>query len=162
MTLAIYPGSFNPVTNGHLDISRRAARLFDTVIMAVFDRPNKSLIFSTAERLEMLRTAVRGLPNVRAESYTELTVAYARQRGATAIVRGLRTAADFEYEFQMSQINQTLAPEIDYVTLMSDHKYTFVSSSMVRELASYGADISWIVPPHVEAALRHVYKNKTV
>lgn len=157
MTVAVYPGSFDPVTNGHIDIVSRAARLFDTVIMAVFDRPNKNLLFSTAERLELLRIATRDLPKVKVDTYSNLTVEYARSVGASVIVRGLRATSDFEHEFQMAQINHTLAPDIDVITLMAGHKYTFFSSSTVREIASLGGDVSWLVQPHVAEALRRAY-----
>lgn len=157
MTIAVYPGSFDPVTNGHLDIAKRAARLFDTVIMAVFDRPNKNLLFSAAERLDMLRTATRDIPNIQVDVYSTLTVDYARSVEASVLVRGLRAISDFESEFKLAQINQTLAPEIDFVAFMADHKYTFFSSSTVREIASLGGDVSWLVPAHVAEALRRVY-----
>ncbi|GAB4215893.1 MAG: pantetheine-phosphate adenylyltransferase [Roseiflexaceae bacterium] len=160
MSIALYPGSFDPVTNGHLDIVTRAARLFETVVMAVFDKPNKNLLFSTAERLELLREATRDIPRVRVDAYSILTVEYARSIGASVIVRGLRAAADFEHEFQIAQINQTLAPDIDYITFMAGHKYTFFSSSTVRELASLGGDVSWLVPPHVARALERVYAQR--
>lgn len=160
MTIAVYPGSFDPVTNGHLDIAARAARLFDTVIMAVFDRPNKRLLFDTEQRLELLREATRDMPRVRVDSYTSLTVDYARSVGAVVMVRGLRAVSDFEHEFQLAQINHTLAPDIEFITFMADQKYTFFSSSTVREIASLRGDVSWLVPPHVVAALNEAYKNK--
>lgn len=161
MTIAVYPGSFDPVTNGHLDIAARAARLFDTVIMSVFDRPNKRLLFPTSERVALLKEAVRDLPRVRVDTYSNLTVDYVRSAGATVIIRGLRAASDFENEFQMAQINQTLAPEIDVVLFMAGHQYTFFSSSTVREIASLGGDVSWLVQPHVEAALRRAYGQQS-
>lgn len=157
MTIAVYPGSFDPVTNGHLDIAARASRIFDTVIMAVFDRPNKKLLFSTAERVELIRMAIQDMPRVKVDTYVNLTVDYARSVGASVIMRGLRGSSDFESEFQMAQINQTIAPDIDIVVLMADHKYTFFSSSTVRELASLGGDVTWLVPPHVATALKGVY-----
>lgn len=157
MTIAIYPGSFDPVTNGHLDIAARAVRLFGQVVMAVFDRPNKRLLFSTDERVALLREATQGMAGVTVATYSNLTVEYAVQVGATVIVRGLRAAADFEHEFQMAQINQVLAPEIEYVTLMATQEFTMFSSSMVREIASLGGDVSWLVPPHVATALKRAY-----
>lgn len=160
MTIAVYPGSFDPVTNGHLDIAMRASRLFDRVIMSVFDRPNKKLLFSTAERLELLREATRDLPRITVDTYSSLTVDYVRSVGASVIVRGLRAASDFESEFQMAQINQTLSPGIDVVAFMAGHQYTFFSSSTVREIASLGGDVSWLVPNHVVAALKHVYDQQ--
>jgi pantetheine-phosphate adenylyltransferase len=160
VTIAVYPGSFDPVTNGHLDIAMRAARLFDTVIMAVYDRPNKNLLFSTEERVALLREATREMPRVRVDSYQTLTVAYAREVGASVLVRGMRAASDFEAEFKLAQINHVLAPEIDFVAFMADHKYTFFSSSTVREIASHTGDVSWLVPPHVERALIEVYDRR--
>jgi pantetheine-phosphate adenylyltransferase len=161
VTIAVYPGSFDPVTNGHLDIVTRAARVFDTVIMAVFDRPNKKLLFSTEQRVELLREATAHLPRVRVDTFSILTVDYVRSVGASVIVRGLRAVSDFENEFQMAQINQTLAPDIDVVLFMAGSQYTSFSSSMVREIASLGGDISWLVPQHVAAALRRAYGDNT-
>ncbi|NWG19849.1 MAG: pantetheine-phosphate adenylyltransferase [Chloroflexi bacterium] len=157
MTIAVYPGSFDPVTNGHLDIATRASRIFDTVIMAVFDRPNKKLLFSTEERVALLREATSHLPRVQVDTYSALTVDYVRSVGASVIVRGMRAVGDFEAEFQLAQINQTLAPDIDIVLFMASHRYTFFSSSTVREIASLGGDVSWLVPSHVVAALRRAY-----
>jgi pantetheine-phosphate adenylyltransferase len=157
VTIAVYPGSFDPVTNGHLDIALRAARLFDTVIMAVFDRPNKRLLFSTEERVALLREATRQHPRIKVETYSIITVDYVRQIGASVIVRGLRDPRDFDTEFLQAQINQRLAPELDLVLFMADHKYTFFSSTTVKEIASLGGDVSWLVPPHVEQALRRSY-----
>jgi pantetheine-phosphate adenylyltransferase len=157
VTIAVYPASFDPVTNGHLDIAVRASRLFETVIMAVFDRPNKNLLFSTEERLALLREATLELPRIRVESYAKLTVEYMREVGATVMVRGLRAASDFESEFQMAQINQTLAPDIEVVIFMASRPHTFISSSTVREIASLGGDVSTLVPPHVERAVKRAY-----
>ncbi len=161
MTIALYPGSFDPVTNGHLDIAERASHIFDTIVMAVFDRPdNKRLLFSTAERVAFLRKATEHMPKIRIETYSTLTVAYAKSIGASVVVRGLRAANDFESEFQMAQVNQRLAPDIDLVYFMASHQYTYFSSTRVRELASLGADVSWLVPPHVVDALHRVYADR--
>lgn len=158
MTIAVYPGSFDPVTNGHLDIAARAARVFETVIMTVFDGPSsKNRLFDRDERISLLREATRDLPRVRVDTYSNLTVDYAASVGASVIVRGLRAASDFEYEFKVAQIYQTQAPNIDVVLFMAGHQYTFFSSSMVKEIASLGGDVSWLVPPHVASALRRVY-----
>jgi pantetheine-phosphate adenylyltransferase len=135
----------------------RASRIFDTVIMAVFDRPNKKLLFDTEERVALLREATHHLPRVKVDTYAELTVDYVRSIGASVIVRGLRAASDFENEFQLARINQTRAPDIDVVLFMAGHQYTFFSSSTVREIASLGGDISWLVPPHVVPALKRAY-----
>ncbi len=160
MTIAVYPGSFDPVTNGHLDIAARASRIFDTVIMAVFDRPNKQLLFSTEERVALLRESTRHLPRVRVDTYSTLTVDYVRSVGGSVIVRGMRAVGDFEAEFQLAQINQTLAPDIDIVLFMASHRYTFFSSSTVREIASLGGDVSWLVPGPVVDALKRVYGRR--
>jgi pantetheine-phosphate adenylyltransferase len=157
VAIAVYPGSFDPITNGHLDIVTRAAHLFDTVIIAVFDRPNKNLLFSTTDRITMVKQATRDLPRVKVDTYSDLTVEYVRKAGASVIIRGLRDTRDFEHEFQMAQINHTLAPEVDVVLFMAGHQHTFCSSSMVREIASLGGDVSWLVPAHVVAALKRVY-----
>lgn len=157
MTIAVYPGSFDPVTNGHLDIAYRAARLFDTVIMAVFDRPNKRLLFSTEERVALLRQATADNPRIKVDTYSIITVEYVHQVGGSVLVRGLRDPRDFDAEFQMAQINQRLAPHIDVVLFMADHKYTFFSSTNVKEIASLGGDISWLVPSHVAEALAQRY-----
>ena len=162
MTIAVYPGSFDPVTNGHLDIVIRASRLFDPVIMAVFDGPSKkNRLFSIEERLVLLKEATREIPRVEVGTYANLTVDYARSVGASVIVRGLRAASDFEYEFQIAQIYQTQAPDIDVVLFMAGHQYTFFSSSMVKEIASLGGDVSWLVPSHVVPALQHAYDRKS-
>ena len=160
MKIAVYPGSFDPVTNGHLDIAERASHIFDEIVMAVFDRPDKKLLFSTADRVAFLRKAVQHMPQIRVETYSVLTVEYARSIGAQAIVRGLRAANDFEAEFQMAQVNQRLAPEVDLVYFMASHQYTYFSSTRVRELASLGTDVSWLVPAHVATALQRVYADR--
>jgi pantetheine-phosphate adenylyltransferase len=154
MSTAIFPGTFDPITNGHLDIAQRAAELFDHVIVAVYARPIKSLLFSTAERLEMAEKAFEGWPNVSVESYDGLTVDVARRKGAKAIIRGLRVVGDFEFEFQMALMNRTLAPEIESVCLMTTKEYYFLSSSIVKEVATLDGNISALVPPHVVTALR--------
>lgn len=161
MTIAVYPGSFDPVTNGHLDIVTRASRLFDTVIMAVFDRPNKNLLFNTAERVALLEEATRDLPRVKIDTYSNLTVEYVRSVGASMIVRGLRDPRDFEHEFQMAQIHQKLDAQIEIIFLMAGHQYTFFSSSTVREIAALGGDVSWLVPPHIVAALKRAYQKNS-
>lgn len=157
MRIAVYPASFDPVTNGHLDIARRAARLFDTLILAVFDRPNKNLLFTTPQRIELLQEAIRDIPGTRVDSYKTLTVEYMRNVGATVMVRGLRATSDFENEFQMAHINQTLAPDIEVVVFMASRRHTFISSSTVKEIAALGGDVSGLVAPHVELALRRAY-----
>ncbi len=153
MTIALYPGSFDPVTNGHLDTAFRAARLFDQVVMGVFDRPNKNILFSTEERVELLQQSIKDQPRIRAVSYSKLTVQYAREIGVSVIVRGLRDVSDFQHEFQMAQINQTLDEDIDVVVFMANRKFTFLSSSAAREIAALGGDVSEFVPAPVAEAL---------
>jgi pantetheine-phosphate adenylyltransferase len=160
MRIAIYPGSFDPVTYAHLDIAARACRVFDRVVMSVFDRPKKNLLFTTEERLDLLREAVQYLPGVEVASYSVLTVEFARSIGACALVRGLRTVSDFEAEFQMAQINQSLDAEIEVVLLAASLKYGHVSSSAVREMASLGRDPVEFAPPHVVAALRQKFAQR--
>ncbi|PID38994.1 MAG: pantetheine-phosphate adenylyltransferase [Proteobacteria bacterium] len=154
MTLAIYPGSFDPVTNGHLDILARGRALFDKVIVAVATNINKKGLFSGEERVELLRRVITPGDDVEVGIFDGLLIDYARQRKAKAIVRGLRAVADFEYEFQLALMNRRLAGEIDTVFLMTDEDNFFVSSSLVREVARFHGDVSAFVPPAVEAALK--------
>lgn len=157
MRVALYPGSFDPVTNGHLDTAVRAARIFDSVVMAVFDRPHRNLLFSTEERVELLREATRDYENIRVDAYTILTVYYARQIGASVIVRGLRDTLDFEHEFQIAQVNQTIDSQIDIVFFMASRNFTFLSASTVREIAALGGDVSEFVPVSVQQALKRKF-----
>ncbi len=155
MNTAIFPGTFDPITNGHLDIATRAAALFDHLIVAVYAHPIKTLLFSTAERVQLAQEAIEGLPNVTVESYDGLTVDFARSKGARAIIRGLRVVGDFEFEFQMALMNRTLAPEMESVCLLTTKEYYFLSSSIVKEVAKLNGDISELVPPHVVVALQN-------
>lgn len=159
MTTAIYPGSFDPITNGHVDIATRAAALFDHLIVAIYDRPLKNLLFSTPERMAMAHEALKGLPNVRIESYTGLTVNFARSVGARVIVRGLRVLSDFELEFQMALTNRKLASEIETVCLITRQEYTFLSSSVIKEIAMAGGCVDQMVPSHVVAALQERFHS---
>lgn len=162
MTRAIFPATFDPPTLGHVDIARRAAAIFDDVVMAVYATPQKTaLLFSLEERLALVREAVRDLPNVHVESYRSLTVDFARQVGARVIVRGLRVVSDFEWEFQMALTNQRLAPEIETVCLMARVEYSFLSSSIVKEIAKHGGPLDHLVPGHVAAALRRAYTMRS-
>ena len=154
MTKAIYAGSFDPVTNGHVDIATRAAALFEELIIGVYDAPPKRLTFSTEERVDLMKKAVAHLPNVRVTAYTGLTVAFAKGMGAQVMVRGLRMTSDFEREFEMALMNKKLDPDIELVCLMTSLEYQFVSSSLLKEACALGGDICELVPPHVAEALR--------
>ncbi len=154
MTIAVYPGAFDPITNGHLDIATRAARLFEKLIIGVFDRPDKNILFTTAERVDMVRRSIADLPNIGVQSYSGLTVDFAKKVGGHTIVRGLRIGADFEREFEMALMNKKLSPDCELVCLMSDFKYQFLSSSLLKEVASLGGSIDGFVPKHVATALR--------
>ena len=153
MKIAIYPGTFDPVTNGHVDVAARAARLFDRVIVCVAVNSSKAPIFSGAERVELVRDAVRDIANIEVEEFDGLLVEYAKAKKADAIVRGLRAVSDFEYEFQMALTNRKLDADIDTVFLVPHEKYTYLSSSIVREIAKFGGDVGEFVPPHVRKAL---------
>ena len=153
MSIAIYPGSFDPITNGHLDIITRAAKLFQKLVIGVFDRPDKQLLFSTEERAEMVSKTIAPLPNVEVRVFTGLAVDFAKEVKAQAIVRGLRMSGDFENEFDLAMMNKRLAPEIEIVCLMSDMKYQFLSSSLLKEAARLGGAIEDLVPEHVAEAL---------
>ena len=151
---AVFPGTFDPIHYGHLDIARRAARLFDELIIAVYDRPLKSLIFSPEERIALAQQAVKDEANISVIGYSGLTVSFCQKINAQVIVRGLRVFSDFEYEFRMALANHRLVPEIEVVSLITSEEHTFLSSSTVREIASLGGDVSSMVPPHVEEILR--------
>ncbi len=153
MTLAVYPGTFDPVTNGHIDIATRAATIFDQLIVAVYDTPSKQLLFSTQERVSMMAESLKEIPNIRVTGYNGLTVDYAKAVGANVIVRGLRVVSDFEWEFQMALMSRKLAPEIDFVCLMTSLQYSYLSSTIVKEVARLGGNITDLVSPHVAQAL---------
>jgi len=158
MVTALYPGTFDPVTMGHLNVAQRAARLFDSLIVAVYDTPSKSLLFNTEERVGMMREAVAEMSNVTVRPFNGLVVNTARNAGAAAIIRGLRSGPDFEYESQMFFMNRRLEPEVDMVSLMSDQEHMFISSSLLKEVAQLGGDISGMVPDHVARALAEKYQ----
>ena len=153
MITAIYPGGFDPVTNGHLDIVQRAASIFDEVIVAVYDTPSKSLLFNTKERVALFNEAVASVPNARVVPYVGLTVDFARQVGARVIVRGMRRIADFESEFEMALMNKNMAPDVEEIYFITALAYQYVSASLLKEVAALGGPISQFVPPHVERAL---------
>ncbi len=151
---AIYPGTFDPITNGHVDIVQRAAKLFDRVIVAIAASTKKQTVFSADERVAFARAALNGIANVEFCQFDRLLADIAREKGATAILRGLRAISDFEYEFQMADMNRKLIPEADTVFLTSAEQYGYISSSLIREIASLGGDVSEFVPPQVLAALK--------
>lgn len=153
-TIALYPGSFDPITNGHLDLIARGSRLVDRLIVAILRNEAKQPLFSVEERAEMLGEVLRPFPNVEVASFTGLTVAYAAERGANLILRGVRAISDYEYELQMALMNRRLRPEIETVFLMAAETYSFVSSRLVKEVASLGGNISGLVPAAVEERLR--------
>ena len=151
----IYPGTFDPITNGHADLVHRAAACFDWVIVAVAGSTGKTTRFTLDERVGLAREVMRAVENVRIESFDGLLAEFAREQGAQVILRGLRAVSDFEYEFQLASMNRKLAPDIETMFLTPDDGYTFISSSLVREIASLGGNVSGFVHPVVEAALRN-------
>ena len=154
MRICIYPGTFDPVTNGHLDVVTRAAHMFDKIIMAVAANPGKSPLFTAAERMQLIADNLVSLPNVEVGSFDGLLVEYARLRGAVAIIRGLRALSDFEFEFQMALMNRHLDSNIETIFVMTKDAYSYTSSRLVKQVSIYGADIAPFVPPNVAAALK--------
>ena len=157
MRLAVYPGTFDPITNGHLDIIGRGVHLFDRVVVALLQNADKEPLFPLEERLAIVRSVVARFPNVEVESFDGLLIDYARARGARAIVRGLRALSDFEYEFQMALMNRRLEPEVETVFMMPSEAWSYVSSRLVKEVARLGGDVSGLVPPEVAARLKSRY-----
>jgi len=165
MTLAIYPGSFDPITNGHIDVALRAAKLFDRLVLGVYagaEKPNA--LFPVEERIELARNSIQATGDpvadrIDVDTFSVLTVEYARSLGASTIVRGLRAVSDFEYEFKYAHMNQHLAPEIEVVCLMTSSRLSFISSSFIREVASLGGDVHGLVPADVEAALKQRFAH---
>jgi pantetheine-phosphate adenylyltransferase len=152
---AIYPGTFDPPTNGHVDLIQRGSKLFDHLVVSVLNNPGKDPLFTVSERVEMLREATRTLGNVSVATFNGLMVDFAHQQGATAVLRGIRAISDYEYEFQMALMNRRLAPDIESVFLQPAGRYSFVSSRMVKEVFSFGGDITGLVPPNVLKRLRN-------
>jgi pantetheine-phosphate adenylyltransferase len=159
MRTAIYPGSFDPLTNGHLDVLERASKLFDRVIVAIARNESKSPLFSLDERLALMKPAIVPMKNVEADIFDGLLVEYAANQKAQAIVRGLRAVSDFEFEFQMALMNRKLAENIETIYMMPKESYTFISSRIVKEIARLGGDVSPFVPPHVVKALKRKLKG---
>jgi len=159
MVRALFPGTFDPIHYGHMDIAERASRLFDEIVVAVYDKPLKTLFFSPEERIALVKKAVSSNPKIRVTGYSGLTVDFARKIDAQVIVRGLRVFSDFEFEFRMALANHRLSPDIEYMALITAEEHTFLSSTTVREIASLGGDVSSMVPPFVEKALKKTLSN---
>ncbi|MBN2555357.1 MAG: pantetheine-phosphate adenylyltransferase [Anaerolineales bacterium] len=159
MVRAVFPGSFDPVHNGHIDIARRAANIFEEVIVAVYDKPQKDLLFTPQERLELVNEAFRQDHGIRATLFSGLTVDFCRKNDVQVIVRGLRVFSDFEHEFRMALANHHLAPEIEVVALITSEDHSFLSGSTVKEIASLGGDVREFVPEHVRALIVERFKD---
>ncbi|MDD6214641.1 MAG: pantetheine-phosphate adenylyltransferase [Firmicutes bacterium] len=154
MRVAVYPGSFDPITNGHLDIIRRASKLYDRLIVGVLNNMNKKPMFTAEERKRLIDEVTEDIPNVTCDVFSGLLVDFAKNNGATVIVKGLRTVADFEYEFQMALLNKALNPEFETMFLMTDTKYSYISSSMVKEVAKYNGELNGLVPQQVISKIK--------
>jgi len=162
VTTAMCPGSYDPVTNGHVDVITRASEIFDRVVVAVIGAPqHKETLFSIDERIDLVRQAVAAIPNVEVDVLRELAVDFARRRDAKVIVKGLRVISDFEWEFQMNQLNRTLAPEIETVYVMASPQVSFVSSSGVKEIAAFGGSVDELVPPIVARRMKELFPSGT-
>ena len=158
MRIAVYPGSFDPITNGHLDIIERASRLYDKLIVGVLSNGNKNPLFTSDERMQMIREVTKHLDNVEVDTFEGLLVDFANSKNATVIVKGLRTVADFEYEFQMALLNKALNPEYETMFMMTNTKYSYISSSMVKELARFHGDLTGLVPCDIIEKIKEKYK----
>ena len=156
--IAVCPGSFDPITNGHLDIVRRGAEIFEEVIVVVFKNQSKSPLFTVEERIELIKEATKDLPNVSVDESKGLVVDYAKEKNASAILRGLRAVSDFEYEMQITSMNRKLNADIETLFMMTNNQYSFLSSSIVKEAARYQSDVSDLVPAAVEIALKEKYR----
>jgi pantetheine-phosphate adenylyltransferase len=161
MTVALYPGTFDPLTNGHLDLIKRSVRMFDKVIVAIFENPMKGPLFSVEERRRLIEESTRGLSNIEIDTFSNtLLVFYAKRRQAHVIIRGLRAIADFEYEFQMTLMNRRLDEDIETVFLMPREEYTYVASRLIKEVAAYGGNVEELVPPPVALALKEKFRRQ--
>jgi len=158
MTTAVYPGTFDPITNGHVDIAKRASTLFDKLIIAIYDRPDKHLLFSPKERVEMAREVIADLPNISVISFAGLTVDFIHKVSGTVMIRGLRANSDFEREFEMALMNKKLAPDIELICLMTTSQNQFLSSSLINEVAQLGGCLDGMVPDHTAVALKKKFK----
>jgi len=157
LTIAIYAGSFDPITNGHLDIIKRASALFDKLIVGIYDRPRKSLLFTIDERVNLAKEAVKHMKHVQIISYSGLTVEFAKKVGASVMVRGLRMSSDFEGEFEMAMMNKKLSPNLELVCFMTSLQYQFLSSSLLKEVSQLGGCLEGMVPEHVAVALTNKF-----
>jgi len=160
LTIAVYPGTFDPITNGHLDIITRAAKLFDKIVIGVYEKSNKHILFATEERLDLVKRAITNLSNVEAKSFTGLTVDFVKSENAQVMIRGLRMTADFEKEFEMALMNRKLCPDLDMLCLMASQEYQFLSSSLLKEVAHLNGNIKGLVPKHVAEALKRKVHGK--
>jgi pantetheine-phosphate adenylyltransferase len=157
----MFPGTFDPVHLGHIDIATRAARLFDELVVAVYDRPLKSLMFSPEERIALVTEALKDVPRIRVVSYSGMTVDFCRKIGAQVLIRGLRVFSDFEFEFRMALANHRMAPDIESIAFITAEEHSFLSATTVREIASLGGDVSSMVPPYVNEALKNKLKGQS-
>jgi pantetheine-phosphate adenylyltransferase len=160
MPHAMYPGTFDPITNGHTDLVRRAAKLFDRVVIAIAANPGKTPLFTLEERIDMVRTVFADVKNVEITGYSGLTVDFARQHGLSVVIRGLRAVSDFDYEFQLATMSRHLSDEVDYVFLTPSEQFMFISSTLVREIAGLGGDVTKFVHPVVDEALRAAWQRR--
>lgn len=160
MRVAIYPGTFDPFHNGHLDIALRAARLFDRLIVAVYEHPEKNVLFTAEERWQLAQRAVKPVSNIEVEQFSGLAVDYAKARGACALVRGLRAISDFEFEFEIAHMNRKLNPDLEATFLMTSSAYAFLRASIVKEIAKLGGSLDGLVPEHVAMALKTKFEAR--
>jgi len=160
MRIAVCPGSFDPVTYGHLDIITRGAKIFDKVVVSVLVNSAKTPLFTVEERMELLREVTRDIPNVEVDSFSGLLINYMREKQAKVLIRGLRAVSDFEYEMQMASINRKLDDDVETFFMMTNNQYSYLSSSIVKEVAKYGGNVHGLVPPSIEEALQEKYKKQ--
>lgn len=158
MRIAVYPGSFDPITNGHLDIIKRAAKLYDRVVVGVLNNSGKNPVFTPEERVGMIKEVTSDMNNIEVDCFTGLLVDFVKEKSASVIIKGLRTVADFEYEFQMALLNKALNPEYETMFMMTDSKYSYISSSMVKELAGFRGDLTGLVPAEIINKIQEKYK----